>query len=51
MDGKREDRREETAPVPDPGLKRLLTYTFIALVLSVIAAFIAMSLAVYWFDR
>ena len=37
-------------PEPDHGLKRLLTYTLIALVLAVIAALIAVTLVVRFFD-
>lgn len=49
-----EDQGTQTAdavPEPDSGLKRLLTYTFITLVLSVLAAFGAVSLVVRWFDK
>ena len=49
-----EDQETKTAdavPEPDSGLKRLLTYTFITLVLSVLAAFGAVSLVVRWFDK
>ena len=35
----------------DPGLRRLLPYTFISLVLAVLAAFLAMALVVHYFDR
>jgi hypothetical protein len=34
----------------DPGLRRLLTYTFIALVLSVVLALFAVDLVIRWFD-
>jgi hypothetical protein len=40
----------EHGPVPDPGLKRLLTYTLIALVLAVLAALLAVNLVIRWFD-
>jgi hypothetical protein len=35
---------------PDTGLKRLLIYTFIALVLAVLAALVAVNLVTRWFD-
>lgn len=44
------ERRAEQSPAPDSGLKRLLTYTFIALVLSVLAALLAVNLVIRWFD-
>jgi len=34
----------------DPGLRRLLTYTFIALIVSVLLAFLAVSLVIRLFD-
>jgi hypothetical protein len=42
----------EKAPVveKDDGLRRLLTWTFIALGVTLILAAIGASLAVYWFD-
>lgn len=49
-----EDQGTKTAdavPEPDSGLKRLLTYTFITLVLAVLAAFGAVSLVIRWFDK
>jgi hypothetical protein len=42
---------EETAHRPDHGLKRLLTYTFIALVLAVLASLVAVNLVIRWFDK
>ena len=36
---------------PDSGLKRLLTYTFVALVLAVLAAFLAVNLVIRWFGQ
>jgi hypothetical protein len=38
------------APPPDDGLKRLLTWTFIALVITLLLAAIGVALAVYFFD-
>jgi len=35
----------------DPGLRRMLTWTFIALVVSLVMAFIGVALAVQFFDR
>lgn len=35
---------------PDSGLKQLLTYTFVALVLAVLAALLAVNLVIRWFD-
>jgi hypothetical protein len=35
----------------DPGLRRLLTWTFIALVVSLVMAFIGVTLAIRFFDR
>jgi hypothetical protein len=34
----------------DPGLKRLLTYTFVALAVALLAAFVAVSLVIHFFD-
>jgi len=47
-----EQQRNAPGPVPpsDPGLRQLLTYTFIALVLAVVLAFLAVDLAIRWFD-
>lgn len=45
-----ERRREPQQPASDPGLRRLLTYTFIALVLSLLLAFLAVTLVVHLFD-
>lgn len=42
--------REPRQPASDPGLRRLLTYTFIALVLSVLLALLAVTLVVRLFD-
>jgi hypothetical protein len=38
-------------PVKDDGLRRMLIYTFIALVVSLVMAFIGVTLAVRYFDR
>ena len=35
----------------DPGLRRMLTWTFVALVVSLVMAFIGVALAVRFFDR
>jgi hypothetical protein len=35
----------------DPGLRRMLTWTFIALVVSLVMAFIGVTLAIRFFDR
>ena len=35
----------------DPGLRRMLTWTFVALVVSLVMAYIAVALAVRFFDR
>ena len=43
-------RRAEQPSAPDAGLKRLLTYTFIALVLALLAAVLAVNLVIRWFD-
>lgn len=45
-----EEQRPNPVKPSDPGLRRLLTYTFIALVVSLILAFLAMTLAVRFFD-
>jgi hypothetical protein len=37
--------------VEDDGLRRMLIYTFIALVVSLVMAFIAVGLAIRYFDR
>lgn len=44
------EQQQVERPLPDDGLKRLLTYTLIALVLSVLAAFVAVGLVVQYFD-
>jgi hypothetical protein len=51
MADNQETKTADAVPEPDTGLKRLLTYTFITLVLSVLAAFGAVSLVVRWFDK
>ena len=37
-------------PLKDDGLRRLLTWTFVALAVTLILAALGVSLAVYWFD-
>jgi hypothetical protein len=44
------EHRAEPRTAPDSGLKRLLTYTFIALVLALLAAVLAVNLVIRWFD-
>jgi hypothetical protein len=43
------DGRSE--PVKDTGLRRMLTWTFVALVVSLVMAYIGVSLAIRFFDR
>jgi hypothetical protein len=38
-------------PVADTGLRRILTWTFVALVVSLVMAYIGVSLAIRFFDR
>jgi len=38
-------------PAKDTGLRRMLTWTFVALVVSILMAFAGVSLAIRWFDR
>jgi hypothetical protein len=47
-----EHQRKAPEPVPasDPGLRRLLTYTFIALVLALVLAVLAVDLVIRLFD-
>lgn len=45
-----EQQQQIERPPPDDGLKRLLTYTLIALVLSVLAAFVAVGLVIRFFE-
>jgi hypothetical protein len=35
----------------DTGLRRVLTWTFVALVVSILMALVGVSLAIRWFDR
>jgi len=35
----------------DPGLRRMLTWTFVALIVSLVMAYIGVALAVRFFDR
>lgn len=44
-------QREDEGPPPDTGLRRMLTYTFIALVLSLLLALLAVTLVIRLFDR
>ena len=43
--------RDDRAPVKDDGLRRVLTWTLIALVVSLAMAIVGVTLAVRWFDR
>jgi len=45
-----EQQRAEPQRPADPGLKQLLTYTFIALVLAVLLALVAVNLVIRLFD-
>ena len=38
-------------PVEDTGLRRILTWTFVALVVSLLMAYIGVGLAIRFFDR
>ncbi len=38
-------------PVEDTGLRRVLTWTFVALVVSLLMAYIGVGLAIHFFDR
>ena len=51
MADNQETKTADTVPEPDSGLRQLLTYTFITLVLAVLAAFGAAGLVVRWFDK
>jgi hypothetical protein len=42
-------RRPE--PIKDDGLRQVLTWTFIALVVSLLMTMIGVTLAIRWFDR
>jgi hypothetical protein len=44
------DRATDPQP-PDDGLRRVLTWTFTALVISVLMAVVGVALAVHFFDR
>ncbi len=35
----------------DTGLRRVLTWTLVALVVSILMAFVGVSLVIHWFDR
>jgi len=41
----------DRSPVKDDGLRRVLTWTFVALVVSLLMAAVGVTLAVRWFDR
>jgi hypothetical protein len=45
------DDRAPVKPVKDDGLRRVLTWTLIALVVSLAMAIVGVTLAVRWFDR
>jgi hypothetical protein len=49
----RDDRApvKPVKPVKDDGLRRVLTWTLIALVVSLAMALVGVTLAVRWFDR
>ena len=38
-------------PVEDTGLRRMLTWTFVALVISLLMALVGVTLAIHFFDR
>ena len=42
---------DDRVPAKDDGLRRVLTWTLIALVVSLAMAFVGVTLAVRWFDR
>jgi hypothetical protein len=46
------DESQETPPPPPPddGLRRLLTWTFIALGVTLVLAAIGVTIVVYWFE-
>jgi len=46
MDDEQQKTTIEPVRPSDPGLRRLLTYTFIALIVSVLLAFLAVSLVI-----
>ena len=43
--------RRRPEPIKDDGLRRVLTWTFIALVVSLLMTLIGVTLAIRWFDR
>jgi hypothetical protein len=43
--------RGSRPPSRDDGLRRVLTWTFVALVVSLLMALVGVTLAVRWFDR
>jgi hypothetical protein len=44
------DRSRPPSP-KDDGLRRVLTWTFVALVVSLLMAIVGVTLVVHWFDR
>jgi hypothetical protein len=45
------DGPEPPTATGDTGLRRVLTWTLVALVLSILMAFAGVSLVIHWFDR
>jgi hypothetical protein len=45
------DGPEPSKVVGDTGLRRVLTWTLVALVVSLLMAFAGVSLVIHWFDR
>jgi hypothetical protein len=45
------DGPEPPKVVGDTGLRRVLTWTLVALVVSLLMAFAGVSLVIHWFDR
>jgi len=43
--------RDSRPPQQDDGLRRVLTWTFVALVVSLLMALVGVTLAVHYFDR
>ena len=46
-----EPRVVNKPPASDDGLRRMLTWTFAALIVSLVMAYIGVSLAIWFFDR
>ena len=40
-----------SSPVEDTGLRRILTWTFVALIVSLVMAYIGVGLAIHYFDK